>query len=188
MDHYVDLKLLPDPEFPAPMLMNALFSKLHRALVEMHSNTIGVSFPELQPDQPSLGRCLRAHGTERDLAQLMQKNWLAGMRDHITQQKVAKVPDEIQHRRIKRVQSKSSAERLRRRHAKRHPELSETELLNRIPDFVEQQLDLPFIRIQSGSSGQQFRLFLEHLPVQKEPVKGKFNSYGLSTEATIPWF
>ena len=33
MDHYLDIRLLPDPEFPAPLLMNALFTKLHRALV-----------------------------------------------------------------------------------------------------------------------------------------------------------
>ena len=33
MDAFVDLTLLPDPEFPATTLMNALFSKLHRGLV-----------------------------------------------------------------------------------------------------------------------------------------------------------
>ncbi|MET0043908.1 MAG: type I-F CRISPR-associated endoribonuclease Cas6/Csy4, partial [Candidatus Thiodiazotropha sp. 6PLUC3] len=30
MDHFQDLQILPDPEFSTPMLMNALFAKLHR--------------------------------------------------------------------------------------------------------------------------------------------------------------
>ncbi len=33
MNHYLDLHLLPDPEFSAAQLMSALFAKLHRALV-----------------------------------------------------------------------------------------------------------------------------------------------------------
>lgn len=32
MDHYFDLRVLPDPEFNTEMLMAALFAKLHRAL------------------------------------------------------------------------------------------------------------------------------------------------------------
>jgi CRISPR-associated endonuclease Csy4 len=31
--HYLDIQVQPDPEFPAAHLMNALFAKLHRALV-----------------------------------------------------------------------------------------------------------------------------------------------------------
>ena len=34
MDTYLEIRLLPDPEFVPTMLMNALFSKLHRGLVE----------------------------------------------------------------------------------------------------------------------------------------------------------
>lgn len=44
MDHYLDLKLLPDPEFPEPQLMSALLSKFHRALHDLRRNDIGISF------------------------------------------------------------------------------------------------------------------------------------------------
>lgn len=37
MDHYIDILLLPDPEFPASMLMGALYNKLHKALVVLDS-------------------------------------------------------------------------------------------------------------------------------------------------------
>lgn len=47
MDYYLDIKLMEDLEFSAPILMNALFSKLHRALVEVSQGEIGVSFPVL---------------------------------------------------------------------------------------------------------------------------------------------
>lgn len=33
MDHYLDIRVLPDPEFSAQTLLEALFAKLHRALV-----------------------------------------------------------------------------------------------------------------------------------------------------------
>jgi CRISPR-associated endonuclease Csy4 len=32
VDHFLDIRVLPDPEFGEEMLMAALFAKLHRAL------------------------------------------------------------------------------------------------------------------------------------------------------------
>lgn len=32
MDHYIEIRVLPDPEFTEEMLMAALMAKLHRAL------------------------------------------------------------------------------------------------------------------------------------------------------------
>lgn len=37
MDAFVDIALLPDPEFPATTLLNALFSKFHRGLVGLEA-------------------------------------------------------------------------------------------------------------------------------------------------------
>ncbi|WP_303902217.1 type I-F CRISPR-associated endoribonuclease Cas6/Csy4 [Thiohalomonas denitrificans] len=188
MDHYLDFRLLPDPEFPTPLLMNALFSKLHRALVQIDSRSIGISFPELQQDQLFLGPCLRLHGTAADLERVMTENWLTGMRDHLFQSDLAAVPGNAKHRRIRRVQPKSNAERLRRRHAKRHSELSEEEIALKIPDSVEERVKLPFLRLKSQSNGHYFCVFLEHSPPQAQAINGTFNAYGLSSEATIPWF
>ena len=46
MDHYVDIDVRPDPEFPVHQLMSALYAKLHRALVTQGS--LGIPEAEKQ--------------------------------------------------------------------------------------------------------------------------------------------
>jgi CRISPR-associated endonuclease Csy4 len=55
MDHYLEIRLLPDPEFPATTLMNALFSKFHRGLASHGEGAIGVSFPDVKEAHRGLG-------------------------------------------------------------------------------------------------------------------------------------
>ena len=187
MEHYLEIRLLPDPEFTPTVLMNALFAKLHRALVELGSNAIGTSYPEHRDKPPTLGTRLRLHGVAEDLQRLMASNWLSGMRDHISITEIVPVPVGTAYRVVRRVQSKSNPERLRRRLSKRQA-IPLEEARQRIPDTVEKRLELPFVQIKSNSNGQAFRLFIEHQPVSSNPTKGEFNCYGLSAVATIPWF
>lgn len=44
MDHYIDIRLRPDPDFAPAMLMGALYNKLHRALFDLQAEDLGVSF------------------------------------------------------------------------------------------------------------------------------------------------
>lgn len=187
MDHYIDLRVRPDPEFPVPQLLNALAAKLHRALVTLQAEDIGVSFPHHKPKGTGLGGVLRLHGSQARLQQLMQADWLTGMADHVTPSDVLQIPADAKHRVVRRVQVQSNAERIRRRQIKRHG-WTEAEARERIPDAVEQRLDLPWLTLRSQSTGQNFRLFIEHLPCQQEAMPGRFNAYGLSSTATIPWF
>ncbi|PWF23784.1 type I-F CRISPR-associated endoribonuclease Cas6/Csy4 [Corticimicrobacter populi] len=187
MDHYIDLRVRSDPEFPVPQLLNALFAKLHRALVALKADDIGVSFPGHKSKGAGLGHTLRLHGHQARLQHLMQENWLTGMADHIDAAGILPIPAGVQHRIVQRVQVHSSAERIRRRQMKRHG-LTAEEARQRIPDTVEQRLDLPWLTLRSQSTGQHFRLFVEHLPCQTTAVSGSFNAYGLSNVATVPWF
>lgn len=187
MDHYIDIRLLPDPEFPAPLLMNALFAKLHRGLVEVGDGQIGVSFPEHDDTLPTLGRCLRLHGDQTALHKLMAQNWFDGMRDHTHVSEAQPIPTPKGYRRVRRVQAKSSPERLRRRHKKRHG-VSEEAAHAAIPDAAVEYLQLPYVTLSSQSTGQRFRLFIAHDPFATEPSSGQFSHYGLSAEATVPWF
>lgn len=187
MDYYVDFYLLPDPEFPVPLLMNALFSKLHRVLFEIGSHELGVSFPRIQQVRPALGDCLRVHGNAENLERLMAQNWLTGMLDHIRLGRIGLVPEHTLHCRVQRVQPKSNVERLRRRHMKRH-HVTYEEAARRIPDTAEQRVRLPFLQMKSQSTGRHFFLFIEHLSPQEQAISGEFNSYGLSLTATVPWF
>ena len=187
MDSYIDLQLLPDPEFPVNTLMNALFAKLHRCLVNCGEGRVGISFPDFEQKGVGLGSRLRLHGTVTDLERLMSENWLQGMRDHLFCSPVSPVPATTTYRVVRRVQAKSSPERERRRLVARKG-VSVGAAIQAIPDSAVELLLLPYILLSSQSTKQQFRLFVEHLPVQQEPVAGTFGAYGLSSVATVPWF
>ncbi len=91
------------------------------------------------------------------------------------------------YRQVSRVQAKSNPERLRRRLMRRH-DLSEEEARKRIPDTVARTLDLPFVTLRSQSTGQHFRLFIRHGPLQATAEEGGFTCYRLSKGGFVPWF
>lgn len=188
--HYIDVTLLPDPEFSAAHLLSALVAKLHRALAQLQASDIGASFPQhvAQPrPQRQLGGVLRLHGTAEALARLMALDWLQGMRDHVRLTALASVPADAQHRLVTRRQFKTSVARLRRRRMRRQGETAEAAAAA-IPDQVEQRPDLPFVQLRSSSTGQTYRLYVQHGPLQPQAVPGAFNTHGLSQGASIPWF
>ncbi|RQO53335.1 type I-F CRISPR-associated endoribonuclease Cas6/Csy4 [Paucibacter sp. KBW04] len=185
--HYIDIQLQADPDFPAHQLLSALYAKLHRALVQLQSKQIGVGFPDYSERPISLGSVLRLFGPEAALAQLMAQSWLTGMHDHVRVTASAPVPTAASHRWLTRKQAKSNPQRLRRRQMKRHG-ISADEALARVPDTAAEQLYLPFVQIRSASTGQSFNLFLALSEPVAEPSLGEFNAYGLSANATVPWF
>jgi CRISPR-associated endonuclease Csy4 len=202
MNHYVDIRLQPDAEFAPAMLMAVLFTKLHKALVMAAHHGIGVSFPQVKEAadtlaaKPSrtgahppyrLGLLLRLHGSAPALNALMVSDWLLGVRDHVLCGPVQTVPAQHSYRTVNRVQAKSNPERLRRRQMRRHG-LTAEQAQERIPDSATELLDLPFLTLRSQSTGQTFRLFIRHGPVQATPVVGEFGTYGLSPQTTVPWF
>ncbi len=187
MDHYLEIRLLPDPEFKTTVLMNALFAKLHRALFDLDARHIGISFPAADPERPTLGDHLRLHGASGDLHNLMELQWLTGMRDHTVIRGPAMVPGQVRFRVVRRVQAKSNPERLRRRLAKRKG-LTEDEAKRAIPQAIAERLNLPYVTIKSRSTGQDFRLFIDQMPLTNHAISGAFSHYGLSATATIPWF
>lgn len=187
MDHYLDLQLRDDPEFAPHYLLSALHTKLHHALVAADHGRVGVSFPDLVPEKRLLGKRLRLHGSLADLASLMETNWLVGMRDHVDTGKPALVPDHARHRFVRRVQADSNPERLRRRLMRRH-QIDEKTARERIPTGSARLLSLPWLHLRSASTGQHFRLFIEHGELQPAATPGVFSTYGLSRSTTVPWF
>ncbi len=187
MNHYVDLKLLPDPEIAQPHLLGALFGKLHLTLVAQRSEHIGISFPSVRDAPPWLGDHLRLHGSQAELAAMMATPWLAGMRDHLQASAVLPVPPTARFRVVSRVQAKSNPDRLRRRQMRRHG-IDATDALARVPDNAAERLDLPFVQLRSLSTAQSFKLFVQHGALQDAASPGGFGAYGLSPTATIPWF
>lgn len=188
MDSYIDIRVLHDPEFTCQTLLNALYGKLHRVLAEIKSTSIGVSFPRVDQKKPSFGNLLRLHGSRGMLEEVMKRNWLKGMRDHVDVTEVKAVPPKTSYVFVRRVQAKSNPDRLRRRLLRRH-NISEEEARQRIPDSVSgKRLRLPFLRLRSHSTNQNFPLFIEHIKTQEHQEDDSFNTYGLSASATVPWF
>ena len=186
MDHYLDIAIRPDPEFVTPMLLNALFAKLHVALIGSPAlGHVGISFPAAPKSLASLGSLLRMHGNREVLTGLMQTEWFGGVGDHISVSRIRPAPANVPHCAVRRVQAKSNPERMRRRLIKRHAIVYE-EAAKRVPEASTEKLALPWLQLKSSSTRQSFRLFILQQPA--EPAVGEFNAYGLSRVATLPWF
>lgn len=185
--HYIDLRVVPDPESSASQLLGALYDRLHLALVQQRLDSIGVSFPGYSINPRALGNVLRLHGGDDVLRNFMQTEWLKGMRDHVRQAEIAPAPSGAMHRTVQRRQFKTNAYRLRRRRMRRKGE-TEQQATAAIPSIVERQPNLPYANMHSRSTSQSFCLFIALGPLVQTPVVGSFNSHGLSGIATIPWF
>ena len=185
--HYLDIRVLPDPETGPAQLLGALYDRLHLTLVQQALDNIGVSFPDYSLNPRAIGNRLRLHGGEQGLLQFLKTDWLKGMRDHVRFSEIAEVPADARHRTIQRRQYKTSAERLRRRRMKRKGETAE-QARAAIPHTIERRPDLPYLHLHSRSTGQPFHLFVALGPLQEKQQAGSFNSHGLSASTTIPWF
>jgi CRISPR-associated endonuclease Csy4 len=183
MDTYIDIKLLPDPEFDEQPLMNALFSKLHRAIGASAPGKLGVSFPA---HGKRLGNHLRIHGALADITKLIEQTWLQGMKDYCQISEVCNVPANVKYRAVKRVQAKSAHNK--RERSIRKGWLTPEEALERIPESQQKKLTQPYIQMKSLSNGNPMRVYIEHGPILDNHIDGEFNAYGLSNQATIPWF
>ncbi|WP_417553024.1 type I-F CRISPR-associated endoribonuclease Cas6/Csy4 [Marinomonas fungiae] len=187
MDYYLDITILEDPEFTKPILMNALFSKLHRALVEVSNGDIGVSFPDAT--KKSLGKTLRLHGSDNSLGKLETISWRKGLGDFTQVTVITAAPEVNEFWLVQRVHAQSNPDRIRRRAMKRQG-LTYEQAVEQIPDSVAEQLDLPFVRIKSQSTGgQQFPLFIKQTTVSKPNHSDtSFSKYGLSSTTPVPKF
>lgn len=186
MDHFIDARLLPDPEFTAPLLMSALYNKLHRALASLQVENVGVSFPEYQLLPRTLGGILRVHGTQAALSDLMAAGWLNGMSDHIDPASIQAAPQPGEYLLVQRKQYKTNVDRLRRRRMRRKGD-SWDQASTAIPDTAVQTPRLPFVNLRSQSTGQTFAVFIEQT-TRSQPTPGTFSNYGLSRSATVPKF
>lgn len=184
MNDYVDIRVLPDPDFSDSLMMNDLFSRLHKALVAFGQGEVGVSFPKVNI---TLGDYLRLHGHNSSLQRLMATHWIGRLEDYVVVSAITSIPKSVSYRVVKRVQAKSSSERLKRRSVKKGW-LTQEEADLKISENTEKTLSLPYLKIRSHSTGQPFRLFIEHCPIVNTHVPGAFSAYGLSSTATIPWF
>ncbi|NKI19271.1 type I-F CRISPR-associated endoribonuclease Cas6/Csy4 [Spongiibacter sp. KMU-166] len=183
MDSYQDITLNPDQEMPLNWLINSVYTKLHKALFELGSTAIGVSFPAYKV---TLGHVIRLHGSQRDLRDLQQKNWLGGMIGYCNVADVLRVPDGANHRIISRKQSNMTQAKLNR--LIKRGSIAEAEIRQYKARMFASGLDNPYLELQSSSNGHKHRRYIEFGPLRDTPLPGEFDQFGLSKTATVPWF
>lgn len=189
MDSYFDIKALPNPEIPPLTVVAHLMQQLHQILPK-YAGEIGLDFPGYRKKQ-GLGAVIRLLGTHEAIKRINEKVTntpdIAGY-GMITP--LEQVPSSVsKFARFSRVHMKGNSRltRLKNRHLARGTWTDE--LAMAAQGKFNEVIDLPYVNLLSGSTGQHFNLFISRVTV-KHPIDGAFNGYGLSIDnlATVPQF
>ena len=205
MDHYLEIRVLPDPEFSEEMLMAALVAKLHRALGQRGQGDIGISFPDYQYNESnsrgSLGRKLRIFApTEQKLINLKLLDELSKISDYINISDIDEVGDKATgyevYTRVHTKNLEKEALRLQKHlNAKRGAteQLTYDEVLINCVKWRKGTLNHLFIYIKSNSNEHGYQAHIKR-DVLSEPTKNfHFNTFGFSNTDTeklssVPWW
>ena len=183
MDHYIDVQIKPDAEMRKNVLLNKVYTKLHKALYSLKSTDIGVSFPKYKV---LLGNIIRLHGNKNALQALQDTNWLGGLSGYCEITAIQAVPDNAQYRTISRKQANMTAAKLRR--LIKRGSISAEEAKQYKAKMFTKGLDNPYLELESSSNGHKHRRYIEFGELLDEPIYGDFDYFGLSKIATVPWF
>ncbi|MGL1957995.1 MAG: type I-F CRISPR-associated endoribonuclease Cas6/Csy4 [Colwellia sp.] len=183
MNYYLDIKIIPDAEMRESVLLNKVYTKFHKALCDLKSNSIGVSFPEYKI---KLGRLIRIHGEQAILNDLQALNWLGGLSGYCKVSGIIKVPEKCKHRIISRKQANMTEAKLRR--LIKRGTIKPEEVKAYKAKMFNQGLDHAFLELDSGSNGHHHRRFIQFSDLLEPPIQGDFDTFGLSKQGTVPWF
>lgn len=183
MDCYIDIKLLPTKELRENILLNQVYTAFHKRLYDLKSTEIGVSFPEYRL---KLGRVFRIHGTKENLENLLKKDWLGKYEAFCKVAKIENIPQNVQYRTVSRIQQNMTEAKLRR--LIKRGTISEQDIIKYRIEMYQGGLDNPYVELVSMSNGQLHRRFIEFGELNEKPTLGEFDTFGMSKNATIPWF
>lgn len=207
MKYYLDITLLPDAEANLGFLWQKVFQQVHIALVDNkvgeRESPVAISIVRYGEEAFPLGNKLRLFAAnEEQLSQLNIGKWLSRLTDYCHVSYVNQVPaNVIQFARFKRQRVKGEA-RLASQLEKKAKHIAEKFDLNYKKCFGELKLNsqyskssLPFVYVESQETKKRlgnvkqsvFPLFIER-ELFSQAVAGKFDCYGLSKTATVPWF
>lgn len=196
MKYYLEIKLLKQAEISMYFIWSKVFTQLHLAFVECKDQDdkipIGISFPDYMFDSEKefgmLGSKIRLFADDKmALIKLDLSKWLNRLQDYLQLSDIQEVPQNMvkEYAIFSRKQIKSNPERLARRRAKKDPSISFQEALKRYQK--SDSTNLPYIQVNSLSSSNSFRLFVER-KISETENQGYFSCYGLSNNATVPIF
>ncbi len=183
MDNYFDIVLKPDAEMRDNVLLNMVYAKLHKALFDLKSTRLGISFPDVDMH---LGTRLRLHG-QADLLNQLGVTWLGNLSGYCTVSVVCKVPESVaSHRTVSRKQLNMTHAKMNR--LIKRGSLDTADVGRYKEKMFTQKLIAPFLELVSASNGERYRRNIQLGVIQTTPSVGEFDHFGLSRTATIPWF
>lgn len=183
MQHYIDVQIKPDAELRENVLLNKVYTKLHKVLCDLQSTDIGVSFPEYKL---KLGCVIRVHAAEKRLEALQRGGWLGGLIGYCAISPVQAIPEQVQYRTVSRIQSTMSPAKLKRLISR--GSIQQSEIKQYKANMFQKGLDNPYLELESGSNGHLHRRYIAFGELMDNPMSGEFDQFGLSKGATIPWF
>jgi CRISPR-associated endonuclease Csy4 len=173
----------PNDETRLNVLLNGIYTELHKTLFDLKSTNIGVSFPRYKV---TLGNLLRLHGSDVALGNLQKVDWLGGVKGYCNVGEILRTPENVKFRTVSRKQTTMSQSKLRR--LTKRGSISEEEIKQYKTKMFSKSLENPYVELMSGSNGQKHRRYIEFGELLDHPVLGEFDQFGLSKTATVPWF
>lgn len=191
MNVYLEITLLPSGEIGHHFLWEKVYQQLHLGLASVQSqegiSAIGISLPEYNAEKYQLGSKLRLFAADADILEKFNAlQWFNRLTDYVHVSSMREVPAKVAYAIYKRQQPQSNTERLARRKAKR-ANITIEQALEQLNGRKEEHVKTPFINMNSQTTGQRFRLFIDKVSVG-EPISKGFTSYGLSSCSTVPEF
>lgn len=199
MNYYQDIILLPDEEIDIAFIRNKTYDKLHKAMYDLNSKNIGISFPNTYKDKDKylkLGDTIRLHGSKESLEKLQKLNYLSSLSDYSKISKILPIPSEIKaYQVISRIRQTMNESKLRKRVAYQKEKgilKTEDEAKAYIKQYknkmFEKSLKEPYLEIPSTSTKNRYRIYLNFKELQDKENIGEFNQFGISKETTVPIF
>lgn len=189
MTHYLELIAIPHEELLTSDITSLMVQNIHQSLVHLDGR-VGLGFPDYNAATMRIGGRVRCFGPSDELMQLKHQLDETQLPDYAVISEVKSIPVDIKNYYIfSRVQTKGQSDLRRAQKRLQKNGKSEDEIAH-ILAVKKQKIKpilLPHVRLKSSSTGQSFLLVIKKAKKDK-PVKGVFNSYGLSQAATVPDF
>ncbi|XKM13994.1 type I-F CRISPR-associated endoribonuclease Cas6/Csy4 [Orbaceae bacterium ac157xtp] len=189
LTHYIEINLVPQLELREHEVANHVMQQLHRCFVNYHGE-IGVSFPDCEKKYSAPFGKIRLFGKENSLSQLYSDLInVSDITNYAIISNVMPVPTHDGYLIVNRVRHKgpSALRRAEKRLKAQGKWSAEVEKNMRQKWDIAALKGKPHFNLKSSSTGQDLTLWIKQKPCDKQ-VLGKFNSYGLSDEATVPNF
>lgn len=203
MNFYQEITIIEQAEIPLYFIWSKLYTQLHLAFVEQKDDTeqitYGVSFPQYrlheQKQLGHLGSKIRIFADSlAELEQLNLQKWLDRLEDYVHVTRPREVPQDkitgyANYNRTRPLKNKQT----RIVHQAKRRNISVEESAKYFEQFTERKRGEPFIQLKSQSSSDidqpkhEFSLYISKQNVETEN-SGKFGTYGLSQNSTVPEF